>query len=154
LGAKVIALHRVALRYALATNLIKQSGKWSLCRASWTLVPHGRTFLQGTFNPEIFTPLLSAVLGFYAGKVSGLHAMYTDAKHFFGEATYPTDGLKMVVSEVFARIAGDNSVPAIHRMETAFGGGKTHALIACAHIGHRGDKLAEFARICRTRMKN
>jgi hypothetical protein len=101
-----------------------------------------KDILQGTFNPEIFTPLLSAVLGFYAGKASGLHAMYTDAKQFFAEATYPTDGLKMVVSEVFARIAGDNSVPAIHRLETAFGGGKTHALIACAHIGHKGTKLA------------
>jgi predicted AAA+ superfamily ATPase len=98
--------------------------------------------LQGTFNPEIFTPSLSAALAFYAGKASGLHAMYTDAKQFFGEATYPTDGLKMVVSEVFTRIAGDNSVPAIHRLETAFGGGKTHALIACAHIGHQGTKLA------------
>jgi len=68
--------------------------------------------------------------------------MYTDAKQFFGEATYPTDGLKMVVSEVFSRIAGDNSVPAIHRLETAFGGGKTHALIACAHIGRQGTQLA------------
>lgn len=68
-----------------------------------------KDILEGSFNPEIFTPLLSAVLSYYAGKASGLHPMYTDAKQFFREATYPTDGLKMVVSEVFARIAGDNS---------------------------------------------
>ena len=104
--------------------------------------------LQGTFNPEIFTASLSAVLSFYAGKASGLHAMYTDAGQFFGEATYPTDGLKMVVSEVFARLAGDNSVPAIHRLETAFGGGKTHALIACAHIGIGEPSLPGSATMC------
>ena len=98
--------------------------------------------LTGTFNPEIFTASISAVLNHYAGKGSGVHEMYTDAEQFFGECTYPTDGLKTVLSEVFARIGGDNSVPAIHRLETAFGGGKTHTLIACTHIGHRGRELA------------
>ena len=56
--------------------------------------------------------------------------MYTDAEQFFTEATYPTDGLKMVLQDVFARLADDNTVPAIHRLETVFGGGKTHTLIA------------------------
>ena len=72
---------------------------------------------------------------------SGLHGMYADAEQFFKEATYPTDGLKNVLSEVFARLKGDNSVPAIHRLETAFGGGKTHTLIACTHIGYKGKEL-------------
>ncbi|RLC90013.1 MAG: AAA family ATPase [Chloroflexi bacterium] len=98
--------------------------------------------LAGAFNPEIFTASISAVLNHYAGRGSGVHEMYTDAEQFFGECTYPTDGLKTVLSEVFARIGGDNSVPAIHRLETAFGGGKTHTLIACTHIGHRGRELA------------
>lgn len=98
--------------------------------------------LTGSFNPEIFTASLSEVLRFYRGLSVGMHSMYTDANQFFTEATYPTEGLKMVVSEVFSRISGDNSVPAIHRLETAFGGGKTHALIACAHIAHKGTTLA------------
>jgi predicted AAA+ superfamily ATPase len=50
--------------------------------------------------------------------------------------------LKTVLSEVFGRLNGDNSVPAIHRLETAFGGGKTQTLIACTHIGNIGKKLA------------
>ena len=69
--------------------------------------------LTGTFNPEIFTASISAVLRHYSRKGSGLHEMYADAEQFFSEATYPTDGLKNVLSEVFARLKGDNSVPAI-----------------------------------------
>ena len=100
--------------------------------------------LGGTFNPEIFTALISEVLRFYSGQRAGVHPMYTDAEQFFRDVTYPTDGLKMLLSEVFARLAGDNTAPAIHRLETAFGGGKTHALIACAHIGFKGSKLASI----------
>ncbi|MFZ5766857.1 MAG: ATP-binding protein [Thermodesulfobacteriota bacterium] len=102
--------------------------------------------LTGTFNPEIFTASLSEVLRFYRGDSVGMHPMYTDAIQFFREATYPTEGLKMVVAEVFGRLAGDNSMPAIHRLETAFGGGKTHALIACTHIAWKGKALAEDTR--------
>jgi len=101
-----------------------------------------KDILAGTFNPEIFTASISGVLRFYAGQKTEIHPMYTDAGQFFRETTYPTDGLKMVLSEVFARLNGDNTVPAIHRLETAFGGGKTHTLIACAHIGFKGSDLA------------
>ncbi|NDY73105.1 AAA family ATPase [Desulfobacter hydrogenophilus] len=98
--------------------------------------------LDGTFNPEIFTASISEVLRFYQNQGTDMHPMYTDAEQFFLEATYPTDGLKMVLQEVFARLAGNNTVPAIHRLETAFGGGKTHTLIACTHIGYKGMELA------------
>ena len=101
-----------------------------------------KDILAGTFNPEIFTASVSEVLRFYADQRTEMHPMYTDAGQFFRETTYPTDGLKMVLSEVFARLNDDNAVPAIHRLETAFGGGKTHTLIACAHIGFRGSELA------------
>ncbi len=99
---------------------------------------------DGTFNPEIFTASISEVLRFYKDQVTGMHPMYTDAEQFFTEATYPTDGLKMVLQDVFARLAGDNTAPAIHRLETAFGGGKTHTLIACTHIGYKGSELKPF----------
>ncbi|MBW1961245.1 MAG: DUF499 domain-containing protein [Deltaproteobacteria bacterium] len=98
--------------------------------------------LKGTFNPEIFTASLGAVIRFYREGESGIHSVYTDAEEFFTEATYPSIGLKTVLSDVFGRLAGDNTVPAIHRLETAFGGGKTHTLIACAHIGVKGNKLS------------
>ena len=96
----------------------------------------------GSFNPEIFTASLSQVTDCYRGRATPIHTLYTDAEQFFREATYPTQGLCTVLAEVFGRLAGDNTMPAIHRLETAFGGGKTHALIALAHLGFRGNALA------------
>jgi len=101
-----------------------------------------KDILAGTFNPEIFTASLSEVMRFYWGQGSSMHPMYTDAEEFFNQTTYPTDGLRMVLAEVFGRLKGDHTVPAIHRLETAFGGGKTHTLIGCAHLGFKGTDLA------------
>ena len=102
------------------------------------------SILQGTFNPEIFTAALGPVIDFYHGCSSAaIDTIYTDAELFFREATYPTDGLKAALASVFARIAGDASAPAIYRLETAFGGGKTHTLIACTHIACRGTELRD-----------
>jgi len=98
--------------------------------------------ISGAFNPEIFTASLSQVMNCYRGRSAITHPLYTDGEQFFQEATYPTDGLCMIVSEVFDRLSGDNSMPAIHRLETAFGGGKTHVLIALAHLGFRGRELS------------
>ncbi|MBF0101865.1 MAG: ATP-binding protein, partial [Desulfobacterales bacterium] len=98
--------------------------------------------VKGTFNPEIFTASLSEVLRYYAGHKTNLDSVYTQPDSFFSEATYPTDGMKMLISEVFTRLSGDHTVPAIHRLETAFGGGKTHTLIACAHIAYKGTDIA------------
>jgi len=99
--------------------------------------------LAGAFNPEIFTASLRQVTDHYRGVANTLGSIYTEPKAFFREATFPTDGLKSVLQEVFGRIAGDAGFPAIHRLETAFGGGKTHTLIACLHLAHCGSDLAE-----------
>lgn len=99
--------------------------------------------LKGKFNPEIFTASLGPILSYYRSGQATVDTLYTNAELFFREATYPTQGLKLALSEVFARLAGDVTVPAIHRLETAFGGGKTHTLIACAHIAFRGKELKE-----------
>ncbi len=108
-----------------------------------TCVPRP-SILQGTFNPEVFTASLGPVIQYYRGAVSAIDAVYTDARMFFTDATYPTEGLKQTVSNVFRRIAGDQTVPSIQRMETAFGGGKTHSLIACVHIANLGTELADI----------
>jgi len=54
--------------------------------------------LTGAFNPEIFTASISAVLNHYAGRGSGVQEMYTNVEQFFGECTYPTEGLRTVLS--------------------------------------------------------
>ena len=88
----------------------------------------------GSFNPEIFTASLSHVIDWYREPSNSTPSPYTDAEQFFRDLTYATESLRMTLSEVFGRIAGDTTVPAIHRLETAFGGGKTHTLLSLWHL--------------------
>lgn len=100
--------------------------------------------ISGSFNPEVFTASLRQVIGHYRGDVNVTTA-YTDAEVFFGEATSPTHGMRRVIEHVLRRLSGDNMVPFLSRLETGFGGGKTHTLIACTHLAYRGTELAPFA---------
>jgi len=78
---------------------------------------------------------------------SGGPSEYSDPVRFFAN-TYPTRGLKGLLANVCARLAGKGgAVAAIFRLDTSFGGGKTHGLIALVHAA-RGMKgvpnAAEF----------
>ena len=82
--------------------------------------------LSGELRDEIFAASLAAVVG---GTAEGV---YQDPTAFFAN-TFPTEGLKSLLTEAFGRIAGRPAAPVI-RLETAFGGGKTHSLIALYHM--------------------
>lgn len=99
--------------------------------------------IEGTFNPEIFTASLSQVLQAYTDS-QVINTVYTDPEVFFREATYPTQGLKTVLASTLGRLSGINTYPAIQRLETAFGGGKTHTLIALTHLAKKGNDLASL----------
>ena len=102
--------------------------------------------LTGTFNPEIFVPSLADVLNLYrrdGGKKAGEKTIYTDAESFFREGTYPSERLVNLVREVLRRLQGDHSFSSTQRIDTSFGGGKTHSLIALAHLSQRGKELQE-----------
>jgi predicted AAA+ superfamily ATPase len=72
---------------------------------------------------------------------------YTDPPTFFAN-TYPTEGLKELLVNVCGRLSGrGESVSAVFRLDTSFGGGKTHGLIALVHAaaGMMGvSNVAEF----------
>ena len=104
-----------------------------------------KDLISGSFNPEVFTASLRQVIGHYRGDIK-VKTAYTDAETFFREATSPTHGMRQVVEHVLRRLAGDNMVPFLSRLETGFGGGKTHTLIACTHLAERGTQLAELAK--------
>lgn len=101
--------------------------------------------VAGSFNPEIFTASLRQVVGNYRGDIS-VKTAYTDAEVFFREATSTTHGMRQVANHVMRRLGGDNMVPFLTRLETGFGGGKTHTLIACAHLAHRGTEIANLVK--------
>ena len=75
---------------------------------------------------------------------------YADAERFF-ELTFPTKGLRDLLTGTFARLSSQPGVTpsaehAVYRYETSFGGGKTHGLIALWHLaaGARPANIAEF----------
>jgi len=61
---------------------------------------------------------------------------YQKPERFFSN-TYPTQGLKNLLRNVLARLIGDSgAAAAIFRLDTSYGGGKTHGLIALTHAAH------------------
>lgn len=72
---------------------------------------------------------------------------YQDAAVFFAN-THPTEGLKRLLDNVCRRLSGaGGEASAIFRLDTQYGGGKTHALIALTHVASsaRGvPNIAEF----------
>ena len=61
------------------------------------------------------------------------NAEYLDAARFFAN-TYPTRGLKNLLANVSRRLTGaGGEVASIFRLDTSYGGGKTHGLIALCH---------------------
>jgi hypothetical protein len=66
---------------------------------------------------------------------------YQDAATFFAN-THPTEGLKRLLDSVCRRISGKGGeASAIFRLDTQYGGGKTHALIALAHVAANARKV-------------
>lgn len=85
--------------------------------------------LAGELREEEF----AARLGWALSPGPSTPPVYADPALFFSR-TYPTGGLKTLLHEVLGRVSGrDPTGPAIVRLETGFGGGKTHNLIALAH---------------------
>lgn len=83
--------------------------------------------LDGTSSEADFAADLAAVL-----RDSGPKE-YRDPRMFFAR-TYPTEGLKTLLTSVCSRlVGGGRSIAPIFRLDTNYGGGKTHALIALAH---------------------
>src|SRR5712691_1976400 len=71
---------------------------------------------------------------------------YQDAATFFAN-THPTEGLRRLLDSVCRRISGKGGeASAIFRLDTQYGGGKTHALIALAHVasGLKVPNIGEF----------
>ena len=59
---------------------------------------------------------------------------YLDAVRFFAN-TYPTRGLKDLLANVCRRLSGaGGEVASIFRLDTSYGGGKSHGLIALCHV--------------------
>lgn len=94
--------------------------------------------LRGQLSEEMFAARLKDVIDGRADPV------YADPDHFFS-TTYPTAGLQTLLREAIGRLTGQSPTNnPIIRLETSFGGGKTHNLIALYHAarGHVSPTIA------------
>lgn len=101
-------------------------------------VPH-RDVLEGTFQQSEFAADITAV---NTGRAS---REYQDATAFF-DRTFITEGMSLLLTQVAQRLAGQGGEPVV-QLQTAFGGGKTHTLLAVYHLATRKTALSEFAGI-------
>ena len=102
--------------------------------------------LKGELREQQFAASLTKVLRGEADEV------YGDPAKFFAN-TYPTGGLKSLLRETLGRLSGVKlSNAPIIRLETSFGGGKTHNLIAVLHLCRGGIELRvhQQVRVART----
>ncbi len=70
------------------------------------------------------------------------HPDYQDPRSFFA-GTYPTEKLKILVKDVTERLAGVPGINPAFVLETGFGGGKTHSLIATVHAARSGHTIPD-----------
>ena len=90
--------------------------------------PHNDV-LEGTFKQSEFAADITQVANGTAP------AEYQDAEMFFSR-TYITEGMRLLLISVAQRLAGLGGDPVI-QLQTAFGGGKTHTLLAVYHLSSR-----------------
>jgi len=103
-----------------------------------TCIPRDEV-LGGKLSEDVFAAKLKQVVDGNAPLV------YQDPNTFFNN-TFPTNGLKTLISEVFGRLTGVDTGSPVIRLETSFGGGKTHDEIAIWHIARNGRLISGLDR--------
>jgi predicted AAA+ superfamily ATPase len=101
-------------------------------------VPH-RDVLEGTFQQSEFAADITAV---HTGKAT---KEYQDATAFY-DRTFITEGMRLLLTQVAQRLAGKTGEPVI-QLQTAFGGGKTHTMLAVYHLATRKCSLSDLSGI-------
>jgi predicted AAA+ superfamily ATPase len=102
------------------------------------IVPHADV-LNGTFQQSEFAADLTAV---QTGRAT---AEYGNAQAFY-ERTFITEGMGKLLTQVSQRLNGKGGEPVI-QLQTAFGGGKTHTMLAVYHLASRQCALGELSGI-------
>ena len=90
--------------------------------------PH-KDVLEGAFKQSEFAADISQAAS------GAAPAEYQDAEMFF-HRTFITEGMRLLLISVARRLTGAGGDPVI-QLQTAFGGGKTHTMLAVMHLAQR-----------------
>jgi predicted AAA+ superfamily ATPase len=99
------------------------------------IVPHPDV-LNGTFQQSEFAADLTTV------RNGNATPEYGDAKAFY-QRTFITEGMGRLLTQVAQRLNGKGGEPVI-QLQTAFGGGKTHTLLAVYHLASRNGSVKDL----------
>lgn len=98
-------------------------------------IPH-EDVLKGSFQQAEFAADLSRV---HAGTAT---PEYQDPALFY-QRTFITEGMRLLLDSVIRRLAGMGGDPVI-QLQTAFGGGKTHTMLAVYHLAKGVDSVSHM----------
>lgn len=98
-------------------------------------IPH-EDVLKGTFQQAEFAADLSRV---HAGTAT---PEYQNPALFY-QRTFITEGMRLLLDSVIKRLAGRGGDPVI-QLQTAFGGGKTHTMLAVYHLARSEVPMSEM----------
>lgn len=98
-------------------------------------IPH-EDVLKGTFQQAEFAADLSRV---HAGTAT---PEYQNPTLFF-QRTFITEGMRLLLDSVIKRLTGKGGDPVI-QLQTAFGGGKTHTMLAVYHLARGAVPVSEM----------
>ncbi len=117
-------------------NVLKPIPVGKKLQAWWEVATPHRDIREGRTEASRFAAKLDEVV---AGRGD---PEYVNPKAFFSH-TYVTLGLRNLISEALKRLSGKGGNGVLH-LETAFGGGKTHSLIALYHFFSSGNEIADL----------
>ncbi|WP_419609625.1 ATP-binding protein, partial [Thiolapillus sp.] len=100
--------------------------------------PH-KDVLAGTFKQSEFAADITQVANGEAP------SEYQDAQQFYAR-TYITEGMLLLLESVAQRLASQGGDPVV-QLQTAFGGGKTHTLLAVYHLASRSVPTSQLSGI-------
>ncbi|MDI9390842.1 MAG: DUF499 domain-containing protein [Synergistota bacterium] len=106
----------------------------------WQVTTPHKDIREGKLSEAIFAADLWDV---FSGRAP---LEYKDAATFF-KKTYMTQGLKNLLENALSRLSGKGGDPVI-QLQTPFGGGKTHALLALYHVIKNYDEIKHLSPIC------
>lgn len=98
-------------------------------------VPH-KDVLSGTFQQAEFAADIHAV------REGRAPAVYQDPRLFYAR-TFITSGMQRLLTQVAERLLGRGGEPVI-QLQTSFGGGKTHTMLAVFHLASRTCPLSDM----------
>jgi hypothetical protein len=112
---------------------IEVKGKSPMIKSWYDIIPPHEDIRKGHFDEAVFAADLGDVINETAAPD------YNDPYLFF-KKTYPTHGLKSLLRRVHGKLTTGQG-PSVVQIQTPFGGGKTHALVAIYHYLKHGEQV-------------